>query len=129
MEDNASNRSTIQAHRKLTEERLRQVLGSAKSMITVETVKQAIFQAENADFHRILLDVLAALHDADIDGPDDPALQAIQDAWNYFPHCALGGSCPAELVMTAMHEHDRQRADPRVRSRVRRRRHEKSEPK
>jgi hypothetical protein len=25
-------------------------------------------------------------------------LAVITDAWNYFPHCALGGKCPAETV-------------------------------
>jgi hypothetical protein len=95
----------IETHRKLTERRLRQLLDDAKSVITVETVRRAILQAGNADFHSFILNMLAALRHGDIDSLDNAAVQVIQDAWNYFPHGALGGSCPAELAITAPYKH------------------------
>jgi IS30 family transposase len=42
--------------------------------------------------------MLSAIDREDIDRIDDEEIQVIQDAWNYFPHRALGGKCPAEIM-------------------------------
>jgi hypothetical protein len=98
---------TIEARRKSIEAQLWKLLDDAKSVTTVETVRQAIFQAENGDFGSFVLDMVAALRYGDIASLDDTAIQVIQDAWNYFPHSALAGSCPAELAFTAMHKYQK----------------------
>jgi hypothetical protein len=42
---------------------------------------------------------MLAARSCEVDDTGDAMLQVIQDAWNYFPHRALGGRCPAEIMM------------------------------
>lgn len=88
---------TIQARQNSTEVQLRQLLTGRKTAITVELLKKMIFRAQDADFRPLLLVLINVFVDGDIDKLPDSAIETIQDAWNYFPHAALGGSCPAEV--------------------------------
>ena len=82
----------------LTEERLVRILADADSTITVDKVRNLIFEADISDFRVYLTAMLSALGCDDIDSIDESELQVIQDAWNYFPHRTLNGRCPAEIM-------------------------------
>jgi len=92
------NVRTVQTYRTLTEERIRQLLNDAESAVTLDMVRQLVFEAESDDFQAFVLAMLAALNCDDIDDLDDGAIQVVQDVWNYFPHHFLDGRCPAELL-------------------------------
>ena len=89
---------TIEMYRMLAEDQLAYLLEDAESAVTIHNVKSLIFEADTSDFHAYLKAMLSAIDREDIDRIDDEEIQVIQDAWNYFPHRALGGKCPAEIM-------------------------------
>ena len=93
----SKDNNQIEARRKSTEAQLQKLLANAKSTPTVKAVKEKVFHSESIDFRRFLLDLIATLSNGDIASLNDATLKVIEDAWNYFPHAALGGSCPAAL--------------------------------
>jgi hypothetical protein len=98
MSKNTRNFLTIATHRMLAEERIAHLLQDADSFITLDKVKNLIFEAEPADNRSYLIAMLSAVN-CDVADIDDASLQVIQDAWNYFPHRFLNSRCPAEIMM------------------------------
>ena len=88
----------IEDYRALIELRLSVLLEKYGSRFTVEDYKRAIFDGpDQTDFPSYLaksLDVFGT----DIEHASDEIVAIIQDAWNYFPHRALEGRCPAEML-------------------------------
>jgi len=99
MSKKISNLEAIDAHRLLTEKRLARLLQDAESPVTIDQVRQVIFEGEGADSRTYLLVMLAEFNCPDLENADDALLQVIQDAWNYFPHRFFGGRCPAEVML------------------------------
>ena len=89
-------KAQISVKRKEIEQELLELLTQAKSDFTLEHIKEGIYnEKEQNDLAKLVrfLDT----------GQDDIELQNILDvlieAWNYFPHKALGGLSPAEKAL------------------------------
>jgi hypothetical protein len=89
----------ITMQRALVAERMERLLRAAKSATTLEDVTHMISEAEIADFTGYVSAMMTALNCSDLDSLEDATVATIQDAWNYFPHRALNGKSPAEIVM------------------------------
>lgn len=83
----------ITQRRKEIEEEIMDMLKETESDFNLEDVKDAIYnEEEQDDFTKII-----AMFDRGGDASElDNILELITDAWNYFPHKALGGISPAE---------------------------------
>ena len=89
----------IENHRLLIEKCLTAFLQGAASLVTLDEVKEFIFEAEATEFHAYVATMRAELSCYEIYDTDGSLLEIIQDAWNYFLHRFLDGHCPAESVM------------------------------
>jgi hypothetical protein len=89
--------SRVLRHRTLTERRLTRLLKQISSAATLEDIKAIIFDEDQEIPFIVYVMQLSELFGDDADA--DALIPTIQDAWNYFPHRRLGGSCPAELML------------------------------
>jgi hypothetical protein len=89
--DRSGQHAVIEAH-------LASLLQQSGTTATVEDIKGMIFDAGLSGFREYIANMFGLFEApgsiVDIDG----ALPVIQDAWNYFPHRALRGQCPADLL-------------------------------
>lgn len=83
----------ILERRKELEREISEMLGETESDFELEDVKDAIFnEEEQDDFMHVV-----SMFDRGGDAVElSNALELVTDAWNYFPHKALGGISPAE---------------------------------
>jgi hypothetical protein len=66
-----------------------------ESPFSLEHVKSIVYEEDdNDDFMKIV----ALFDEGQGPGELEDILDIVTDVWNYFPHKALGGKCPAELV-------------------------------
>jgi 1,4-alpha-glucan branching enzyme len=79
--------------RKEIEGEILEMLEETESKFQLQDVKNAIFdEEEQDDFMHVV-----AMFDRGGDASElSNALEIVTDAWNYFPHKALGGLSPAE---------------------------------
>ena len=86
----------ILERRKEIEREILEMLEETESDFGLEDVKEAIYnEEEQDDFTHIV-----AMFDRGGDASElSNVLELITDAWNYFPHKALGGLSPAEESM------------------------------
>ena len=106
-------------HRKELEEELTDLLHQTESDFTLEDVKKAILdEKESGDMMKVV-----AMFDRGGDMSElSDVLELVTDAWNYFPHKALGGLSPKEKSLQFREENptktknrDDQNSMPRVR--------------
>ena len=86
----------ILERRKELEQELVDMLKVTKSDFTLDHVRDAIFHEEdNDDMMKVV-----AMFDRGGDASElSNVLELVTDAWNYFPHKALGGISPAEKLL------------------------------
>jgi hypothetical protein len=97
-EGNRNDRGKDKSYqRRLVERRLATLLEQARSTVTVDAIKYAIFYLGHTRFQEYrdgMLELFDSSHSA---VNIDAAAPVIQDAWNYFPHQSLDGRSPAEV--------------------------------
>jgi hypothetical protein len=70
------------------------LLKKVKSDFTLEDIKAAIYnETETDDMTKII-----AMFDTGVGDELSNILDVVTDAWNYFPHKALGGKSPEEML-------------------------------
>lgn len=86
----------ILERRKEIEQELIDMLRETESDFAPKDIKDAIFNEENRDdFMHVV-----AMFDRGGDASElSNVLELVTDAWNYFPHKALGGISPAEVLL------------------------------
>lgn len=94
MDDIFSNIDGIVQYREQLSVRISFLLERFGSAATVEDVKTMILEHDEARHPSECFADLFMLFDTGEDDLDH-LLLVIQEAWNYFPHRSLGGSCPA----------------------------------
>lgn len=87
------NKKQILDRRKEIEQELIDFLKEAKSDFTLEHIKEIIYDEKGRDD---LTDVVAMFDTGEGDIELSDILELVTDAWNYFPHKAIGGISPAE---------------------------------
>lgn len=96
------SKQSILIRRKEIEQELVEMLKETESIFSLQHVKDVIFHEEDND------DMMKAVAMFDRGGDASELsniLELVTDAWNYFPHKALGGLSPAETVLDY---HDKQ---------------------
>ncbi|MFA6047300.1 MAG: hypothetical protein WCV59_02350 [Parcubacteria group bacterium] len=83
----------ILERQKEIEQEIMEMLKETGSAFALKDIKDAIFnEAERDDFTHVV-----AMFDRGGDASElENVLELVTDAWNYFPHKALGGISPAE---------------------------------
>lgn len=84
----------ILERRKEIEQELEDMLKETESDFSLQDVKDAIFHEEdNDDMMKIVM-----MFDRGGDGSElSNVLELVTEAWNYFPHAAIGGKAPIEM--------------------------------
>lgn len=78
------------------ERELQELLEQAGSEASVEDIKEIIYREEDSDD---MMEIVALFDTGDGAVELSTVLEAASDAWNYFPHKALGGISPVEKVL------------------------------
>jgi len=88
------SKQEILERRKEIEQELEDMLKETESDFTLQDVKDAIFHEEgNDDMMKIVM-----MFDRGGDASElSNVLELVTDAWNYFPHAAIGGKAPVEM--------------------------------
>ncbi len=88
------SKQQIFEHRKEIEQVLEDMLKETKSEFSLQNVKDVIFHEEdNDDMMKVVM-----MFDCGGDGSElSNILELVTDAWNYFPHAAIGGKAPVEM--------------------------------
>jgi len=86
----------ILERRKEIEQELVDMLKETESDFTLDHVREAIFhEKDNDDMMKVV-----SMFDRGGDASElSNVLELVTDAWNYFPHKALGGISPAEKLL------------------------------
>lgn len=89
----------ILARREEIEQELTDMLEETGSDFSLDHIKDVIYhEEEQDDFMHVV-----AMFDRGGDASDlSNILELVTDAWNYFPHKALGGLSPAEKAKTLL---------------------------
>ncbi len=84
----------ILTRRKEIGRELEDMLKETKSDFSLQDVKDVIFHEEgNDDMMKIMM-----MFDRGEDASElSNVLELVTDAWNYFPHAAIGGKAPVEM--------------------------------
>jgi hypothetical protein len=90
------SKQLILDRRKEIEQELKDMLKETESDFTLDHVRDAIYNEEdNDDIMKVV-----AMFDRGGDASElSNVLELVTDAWNYFPHKALGGISPAEKLL------------------------------
>lgn len=90
------SKQQILERRKELEQELVDMLKETDSEFTLENVRDAVFREEdNDDMMKVV-----AMFDRGGDASElSNVPELVTDAWNYFPHKALGGISPAEVLL------------------------------
>ncbi len=73
-----------------------EMLKETESDFGLEDVKDAIYNEEETDD---MTKIIATFDRGGDMSELDYILELVTDAWNYFPHKALGGLSPAEMIL------------------------------
>jgi hypothetical protein len=87
----------VRTRRALTESRLARLLKEAGSTANFRVICNLVFEYHPTDFQAYLAQLFALFDSLPNRTDIDTLLPVIQDAWNYFPHRALGGKSPVEI--------------------------------
>ena len=86
----------ILERRKEIEQELLDMLKETESDFTLDHIKDAIYNEDDSDD----MMKVVAMFDRGGDASElENVLELVTDAWNYFPHKALGGISPAEMIL------------------------------
>lgn len=86
----------ILERRKEIERELGELIKKIGGGFSLEEVKDRIFnEKDNKDFNNLVAEFSVAENLDELNRD----LQLVSDAWNYFPHKALGGISPAEMLL------------------------------
>lgn len=90
------SKQQILERRKEIEQEFMEMLKKTKSDFSLDHVRDIIFyEKDNDDMMKIV-----AMFDRGGDSSElSDILELVIDAWNYFPHKALGGISPAEAIL------------------------------
>jgi hypothetical protein len=90
------SKQQILERRKGIEQELVDMLKETKSNFTLDHIRDVIFhEDDNDDMMKVV-----AMFDRGGDASElSNVLELVTDAWNYFPHKALGGVSPAEMIL------------------------------
>ena len=96
------SKQQILERRKEIEQELMEMLKETESDFTLDNVREAIYNEEdNDDMTKVV-----AIFDRGGDASElSNVLELVTDAWNYFPHKALGGISPAEKLVEYNEKH------------------------
>ncbi len=94
---NTESKQQIIERRKEIEEEITELLEATGSDFTLDDVKMAIYEEEDNDD---MQEIVAMFDDGDPVNLSN-AIETVTDAWNYFPHKALGGLSPTEKLSEA----------------------------
>ncbi len=88
------SKQEILERRQEIERELTEMLKETRSDFSLQDVKDAIFnEGDNDDMMKILM-----MFDRGGDSAElSDVLELVTDAWNYFPHAAIGGKAPVEM--------------------------------
>jgi len=86
----------IDAKKKEVEQELIDLLAETKSDFTLDHVKDVIYNEDGQD---ALTDAVAMFDNGQGGIELQNVLDALNDAWNYFPHKIIGGLSPAEMIL------------------------------
>ena len=92
----AESRQQIIARRNEIEEDLMEMLRQTESDFSLPHIKDAIYYEEESDD---MMKVVAMFDRGGDVSELSNILELVTDAWNYFPHKALGGKSPAEMSL------------------------------
>ena len=88
------NKQQLIEERREIEKYIVALLKKVKSDFTLEDIKAAIYnETETDDMTKII-----AMFDTGVGDEMSNILDVVTDAWNYFPHKALGGKSPEEML-------------------------------
>ena len=92
----SESKQQILERRKEIEQELVEMLKETESDFSLQHVKDAIFHEEdNDDMMKVV-----AMFDRGGDASElSNILELVTDAWNYFPHKAIGGLSPKEKLL------------------------------
>ena len=89
------SKQQIDERKKEIEQELVEMLQEAGSNFSLQDIKDIIFNEEdNDDMMKIVM-----MFDRGGDSSElSNVLELVTDAWNYFPHAAIGGKAPVEMI-------------------------------
>jgi hypothetical protein len=93
--DRPKNQQEILEKRREIEQELSGILKETGSDFTLEDVREAIYEEEEADD---FTDLIAMFDTGQGAAELQTVTELLSDAWNYFPHKILGGKSPAEML-------------------------------
>lgn len=99
MESHEHELTKITEYRSLVEARLSALLKQAGSTLTLDKIKNLIFDSTQKQFKSYVEELLAIFESLESAVDIDAAVPVIQDAWNYFPHRFLNERSPAEVLL------------------------------
>jgi len=82
-------------------EEIAELLKETNSDFSVEDVIDAVYEEKESDDYQ---HIVAMFDDGNVENLSN-VLETITDAWNYFPHKALGGLSPEEKLMKYKRKH------------------------
>ncbi len=96
------SKQQILERQKEIEQELVKMLKETESDFTLDHIRDVIFHEEdNDDMMKVV-----AMFDRGGDASElSNVLELVTDAWNYFPHKALGGISPAEKLLEYQNKH------------------------
>src|SRR3989344_4143519 len=89
------SKQQILQRRKEIEEELLEMLKETKSEFGLDDVREIIYNEDGQDS---LTDVISMFDRGGDVSELENILEAVNDAWNYFPHKIIGGLSPAEKI-------------------------------
>ena len=92
---NAETKQGIIQKRKEIEQELIELLRETESEFDLQDIQDVIYNEEDSDD---LMKIVAMFDRGGDAGELENILELATDAWNYFPHKALGGLSPAEKI-------------------------------
>ncbi|MCX6703073.1 MAG: hypothetical protein NTV02_00045 [Candidatus Zambryskibacteria bacterium] len=90
----SGEKKVILEKRKEIEKDLLKHIKKTKSNATLDLIKEIIYEEKGSSD---MQDIIAFFDDGNMEHLDT-VLEVVSDAWNYFPHRALGGKCPQEIM-------------------------------
>ncbi len=90
------SKEQIDERKKEIEQELVEMLRETGSDFSLQDVKDIVFNEEDNDD---MMKIVAMFDNGGGTSEMENALEIATDAWNYFPHKALNGLSPAEVVL------------------------------
>jgi hypothetical protein len=90
------SKQQILERQKEIEQELVEMLKETESDFTLDHIRDVIFHEDDND---VMMKVVAMFDRGGDASELSNVLELVTDAWNYFPHKALGGISPAEMIL------------------------------